>query len=228
MMDCDVTKFFHKSFVCLETLSSLDMRNSSFPSEKEVFEGCHLTNLFVSDLNFLNNQAFNKLEELESLSLESCKILLNQDIFLNKQNLKYLKLSNCRITILPDTFDTVSGLEDLDISNCTLRGFNSSTILKLTGLKRLALINNEVDSEIDYELFGSLPALETILFNKIIYNNIDFEKYPKLKTVQIPLKETSNAEDDLIIENLKSKNIEFEFISYGNVEFDMSNIQICA
>lgn len=103
--------------------------------------------------------------------------------------------------------------------------FDFRQILKLSTLKYLALHDLDTNAEIDYNIFKNLPNLETILFDTMAYEDLDFDAFPNLKTVEVGFGETKEAKklDDNVlfnkimdrIESFKPKGIQNKFVRAG-------------
>ncbi|CAG9821933.1 unnamed protein product [Phaedon cochleariae] len=233
--ECIIQNCSPKAFEQLAKLKALDIRNSEFPVKKNIFEGAkNVESLSISNFHFKDNDdIFSNLSGLLSLTLENCTFgVIEKDMFSGLHTLKYLSINESKIDkISSDCFNDLENLEELGIRDNKIDEFDPKGILKLINLKRLSLHNNETSSEINYEIFQQLPALESFLFDNIIYESLDFSGFKTLKNVEIGFskEKDDNTSKTAIFEKLKSMNIEYQFVFCGKVSFDKNNkdVMVC-
>nr|XP_023014190.1 leucine-rich repeat-containing protein 70-like [Leptinotarsa decemlineata] len=231
MDGCNIEDCFPKAFSPLEKLRALDIRNSKFPIKNEIFEDSkNISSLSLSNMKIPTSNIFGHLNNLESLSFSECVFeQLNKDIFSGMNNLKYLSISDSEIgNISTDCFDDMLNLEGLSIRDNVIGNVDCSSILKLTNLNRFSFHHNTTSSDIDYDAFHQLTSLESILFETSVYKSLNFDDFPNLKTVEIGyFDEEKMPDEDEVIEKLKLKNITFQYVFCGKVEYDMDDMQVC-
>lgn len=157
---------------------------------------------------------------------------LNRDALYDLRFLNKLVFTNCEIhDISSDVFDGLEKITHLEMKTVKIDDFDFSRILQLKSLEYLALHDLDTSSEIDYNIFKALPNLKTILFDTLVYKDLDFDNFSKLKTVEIGVGETKEDkklhEDGLFgtimdrIEALQAKGIKSKRVHGGVIHFYM-------
>lgn len=233
----DLEKIEPRTFSSLRNLTSVGIWKSKIPFAENLFENCdNLEHLSFTKLkNGITVRIFQNVKNLNYIMFDRVPELnLGEDFFLGLSNLKYLFVKNCAIENFSEkVFEPLGNLEAMYFKGNSLKHFSSSAFLKLTNLKTFELRDNSTNSseklDINYQIFESLPLLESISFPEKYLSELNLNNFKSLKTVQ--LLEGKASED--IQQKLASKNISIEWlpdIPDSNQEVDLSdpNIQICA
>lgn len=151
---------------------------------------------------------------------------LNKNVLYDLSSLTRLKIDNSEMSgTTSDAFADLKNITELSIKTTKVSDFDFSQILKLKTLKYLGIHDLETNSTIDFNMFRSLPNLETILFDTLAYRELDFAGFPNLKTVEVGLGDTRDKtilnDNDVFhavmdrVEALKSKGIESKIVYAG-------------
>lgn len=168
-------------------------------------------------------EAFSKLEHLESLQIIDSRINVGQSLTKTKPNLlthfralsffnsfvadlirnsfyelrflQRLVFENSEVcNVSSNAFYDLKSITHLSIISTEMLDFDFSQILKLKSLRYLALYDVRTNRKIDYNLFKYLPNLETVLFDPWVYNDLDFEVFPRLSRCLIGVREVADSE----------------------------------
>lgn len=151
---------------------------------------------------------------------------LNKNVLHDLSGLNQLGIDNSEMSgTTSDAFVDLKNITKLSIKTTKITDFDFSQILNLKTLKHLGIHDIETNSNIDYHMFGSLPNLESILFDTLAYRELDFAAFPNLKTVLVGLgdtREKSILDDNAVfkavmdrVEALKSKGIQSKIVHAG-------------
>lgn len=186
----------------------------------------------LTDINAIEENAFEERPNLESIDLSSNSILFVGPNFLaGLNNLKKLILSfNRIITLEANTFSNVPTLEELELTNSGLKVINNKAFTGLTHLKRLILAYNEIEF-IDPDTFVDLRKLELLVlsFNKIkSVNDQTFRNLANLKRLNLKANNLSSLSpivlsplqkcEQIILSVNYLTSIDNVFSSLGNLE----------
>lgn len=147
--------------------------------------------LFRSDVNLekhtlCNNDINLVLSRFNTLNINDCTVSeLNREILYPFKSLKVLRIVNSDVkNITLDVFEDLHSIETLFIKTSNIDPFDPTLILKMTNLKYLGLHDIYTKTKIDYSIFKNLPNLERICFDMLVYKDLDFDDFPKLKIVE--------------------------------------------
>uniref|UniRef100_A0A6P7GES4 Toll-like receptor 3 n=1 Tax=Diabrotica virgifera virgifera TaxID=50390 RepID=A0A6P7GES4_DIAVI len=220
-----------EAFSALEKLTSLDFNKTSFPLEAETFkDNKGITNLYLNGVENPKSSCFQHLDKLETLTFESCTFdIINSDTFAGLISLKNLTLEHCKIgSIDVDALCNLNCLEGINIRDSEISEVNLDTFAKLENIKFLSLHHNNIQSDVNYNVFEQLKALDTIHFDTSIYNTLNFDNFPSLHNVRIGYKDDGDEPDvEQLIAKLNAKDIKTEYIFCGTVDCDSDDMEQC-
>jgi len=140
-------------------LPVIKLEKNSFSTLKK------LKKLHISDwlsLEQLSEDAFNGLESLSYLSLQSCKLdHVPQQAFAKLKNLEELNLSNNPINLEKSTFESTPQLKELYLSNIGVHIIHENPFVSLKKLVKLDLSQNNIEVLVNH-LFLQLRNLEDL------------------------------------------------------------------
>lgn len=161
---------------------------------------------YFDELNF-QNSTVNGLSRTALYDLSALRTL----------RFDYSQISNTNINV----FDGLSRITQLLIRSSRVRDFNFNLISKLHTLQYLALHNIKTNSQIDYNIFARLPNLRRIHFNANVYNQLNFESFKSLKTVEILRDEIVNQSNSTTLRStlhyLEQRGIKYQIVRRSQV-----------
>lgn len=111
-----------------------------------------------------------------------------------------------------DIWDDLICITKLSITSTVAAELDLSIITKLISLQYLALYQVETNVIIDFNIFQSLPNLQTIRFDANVYQTLDFDAFTSLKTVEFVQADAKNIDVISIINFLVGRGIQSKFI----------------
>lgn len=231
LANCKIAEVANNSFDVLNNFKSLDVRESTFPFEKNSFSNCTLNSIHLSDLE-VKLENLSELKYLEEMTFTNCTFtIINKNTLSNFPVLKTLAFYSCQINKIDlSAFDNLQHLIELRFIECEIEFLDSNSFSKLTSLQYLSFQANNTKSDVNYDVFKKLPSLENIFFDLDIYKSLDFSHYSKLGTVRIGYGNDEKVDEELrntVISILSEKNIPYELVFTGKVEVNMDEVQIC-
>lgn len=157
------------------------------------------------------------LPYFDELNFENSTVTgLSKNVLYDFSALRSLRFDYSNITnISSNVFDDLSSITRLQIRSSRVRNFDFALISKIDSLQYLALHNLETDTQIDYNVFSSLPNLERVLFDMNVYEELNFESFSSLRSVDIvrdDRKQSSIAVFNSATRYLKQKGIQYNVI----------------
>ncbi|CAG9826552.1 unnamed protein product [Diabrotica balteata] len=127
-----------------------------------------------------------------------------------------------------DALCNLKSLEGINIRDSEISEINLDTFAKLENIKFLSLHHNNIQSDLNYNVFEQLKTLETIHFDTNIYYTLNFDNFPSLHNVRIGYKDDGDEPDlEELIARLNAKDIKTEYIFCGTVDCDTDDIEEC-
>lgn len=148
-----------------------------------------------------------RLQYFSQLSFQATVVSgLTRNAFYGLRSLTKLEFEFSEITSISfDAFYDLERITYLSIKSCTILDFDFKQILRLKSLKYLALTNIRTNSVINYNQFGNLPNLETIVFDLQVFDSLDIDRFPKLKNCKIGVDEDVDVNNNPLLNKIQKK-----------------------